>query len=175
MKKTLLVLIAAIFLAACNSSAPKENNESTEKTTYTVTSFMEKANELVDQEITIKGLVVHVCKHGGQKMFITSDDKETKIKINVSKTISEFDVALEGSMVEINGLVIAVSTAIPEHGEGEHHADETKDPNEDEGNSSKETEDCDTEETEETEDDCDFEKEPVVYEIKATSFKDINE
>ncbi len=67
MKKTLIIFVAAVFLAACNSNAPKEEQGTTETQIYSVSELLESANELVSETVTVKGVVVHVCKHGGQK------------------------------------------------------------------------------------------------------------
>lgn len=165
MKKTLFLFVAAIILAACNSNAPKKEQATSEAQVYTVTELLESASDLVSETITLKGVVVHVCKHGGQKMFLTSDDKEHKIKINISSNLTEFDVALEGSLVEVTGTVIAEAVEI-------HEEEELENAEDNEVENQKEN---DTDSEESIEDDCEFEKNTIIYEIKAQSYKEISE
>jgi len=189
MKKVAILVLAVVAMTACNNSS-KETKETEGTKVYTLAEFLNSADELKDQTVALKGMVVHVCKHGGQKMFITSEDKELKLRVDVSNSIPEFDVALEGSVVEINGLVVAEAIKIEgEHkGAGEQHEESAKAEEAKEGGCEHETEacaekhengeecehaeeGCDEETTEE--EDCEFEKTTVTYSIKASSVKEI--
>jgi len=103
MKKLVLLLGAIAVLAACNR-APKANTESkSEVLTITVAQALEDPAALVDKEVSITGMVTHVCKHGGQKLFIIDEDPEQQLRVNVGEGIPEFDIALEGSSVTFTG------------------------------------------------------------------------
>lgn len=71
----------------------------------TVQSLLADASPFVEKPVSIQGRVVHVCRHGGQRLFIVGEDGEDRFRITVGENISEFDVELEGSMIEVNGIV----------------------------------------------------------------------
>jgi len=112
-KKLLFVAIAISLLASCNN----QNNE--EATAVTTTEFATVAENMIDQTVTIEGTVMHVCKHGGKKMFISDD----RIKIIVSESIGSFDAALEGSEVTIRGIIREEAVPVLAKDEQKLHAD----------------------------------------------------
>ena len=97
MKYVLPLFVLAIVFAACNNN-PKAGQDAT---AVTPAEFIEKAPDLVDQLVSMEGTVVHVCKHGGKRLFLG----EERIKVLASNKVSVFDVALEGSDVVIDGFL----------------------------------------------------------------------
>lgn len=157
MKKILSILVASILLFSCNS-ATKSSQESKE---ITLEELVASATALKDELVTIEGMVTHVCKHGGQKMFLTNDSQDIKLLVRVSSSIPEFDVALEGSNVQVTGkLMVSVL--------------EAEDPSEHRGEGTEaEEEDCafeaDTNET--SKDDACTTK--IEFHVEAASYKEI--
>jgi len=107
MNKNVLIFLAFVgLMTACNSSQKKaEKDGSQEPVTLTVNDFLTKAGDYVGEEIVIKGTVSHVCKHGGKRMFIFDDNEDTRVKIEAGEGISSFDASLEGSDVEVKGVL----------------------------------------------------------------------
>jgi hypothetical protein len=106
-KKNLTLLGMTIILVACNNSQKntKEKAIANEPVNITVTDFLSKADEYVDQEVKIKGTVSHTCKNGGKKMFIFDDNEDTRVKIDAGEGIASFDASLEGSDVVVSGIL----------------------------------------------------------------------
>jgi hypothetical protein len=108
-KKIYLLLFVAVIFAACSNHQKPVENEITEQekvvTELTVANFEKMAGDLVGEEIIIKGLVNHTCKHGGKRMFIVAEDTEESVKIEAGENIDSFDAELEGSDVIVKGLV----------------------------------------------------------------------
>lgn len=105
-----LVLLAGIFLTACNTgnkqAAKDEKEGCCEKTeVLNVDDFLAKAADYVGKEVGIQGTVSHVCAHGGKRMFIFGNNPESKAKIVTGEDMASFDVALEGSDVCVYGVV----------------------------------------------------------------------
>ena len=94
-RRILFGVMALGLLIACN------NQNSEESTTITSAEFATVAENLVDQNVSIEGTVMHVCKHGGKKMFINED----RVKIIASEKLAAFDLALEGSTVIVKGII----------------------------------------------------------------------
>jgi hypothetical protein len=53
----------------------------------------------------ISGMVTHVCRHGGQRLFITDTVTGQTVRITTGKDIPEFDISMEGSNIVVNGIV----------------------------------------------------------------------
>lgn len=88
--------------------------------------FPDKAETYMGQKIQIEGLVVHVCKHGGKKMFIVGEDPEVRVKIDASDEVTVFDTELEGSTVMVQGIVQPMDEEeLPESEKANDDADHT--------------------------------------------------
>lgn len=99
-KNLLAVVTIALLFVSCGNNAPEE------KTILTVEQTLEQIQDLVDSTITIEGTVVHVCRHGGGKMFLVGENPESKIKIVAGDVVTMFERELEGSDVIVEGKII---------------------------------------------------------------------
>jgi len=105
MTKKLFVLAAiALIFVACNN-ATSDQNQAKELAVITCEEFSTNPDDYVGQELIIEGTAVHVCKHGGKRMFIAGADPDERIKITAGDEIAEFDVEMEGSDVSVVGIV----------------------------------------------------------------------
>jgi hypothetical protein len=57
----------------------------------------------VGKKVAVEGIVTHVCRHEGQKMFITSTNSDERIKITCGEHDAGFDMELEGNTVKVTG------------------------------------------------------------------------
>jgi hypothetical protein len=86
--------------------------------------FQAYAVENVGKEVEIQGMVVHVCRHGGKKLFIIGEDSEMRVKITASEKISVFEPDLEGSTIYVKGIIEPiVEEVIPEEEKKAEDAD----------------------------------------------------
>ena len=98
-----LVLVLAV---SCGQQSNKTKDlPDLEVSEITVEALLADASPFVEKPVAIKGTVVHVCRHGGQRLFIVGENGEDRFRITVGENISEFDVELEGTMIEVNGVV----------------------------------------------------------------------
>jgi hypothetical protein len=103
-----LFAIVAIFFAACNgSNGNEENNTDSLQTAlneqsvvFNVDDFDSIAKNFVDKEIQVKGIVDHVCKHGGKKLFLVGDAGDLHVEGE-----EKFSDSLAGSYVIVTGTV----------------------------------------------------------------------
>lgn len=169
MKKIISIFTISIFLFSCNTST--KNNEDAK--TISFEELATSAEELNDQLVSIEGIVTHVCKHGGQKMFLTDETKELSLLIRVSESIPEFDVALEGSNVQVTGKVIVavaeVETEVHD-GDGVMHLQSESEGTSEDGAAAE----CPTEEAMKEKGEGDASESNITYHIEATSFKEIS-
>ncbi|HEB62309.1 MAG TPA: hypothetical protein ENI82_04070 [Bacteroidetes bacterium] len=70
-----------------------------------VEDFQGKADAFVGKTIYVSGTVDHVCKHGGKKVVIVSDDGQASLKIMAGDKISKFDKSIEGETINVLGTV----------------------------------------------------------------------
>ncbi len=114
MKNYLLVLtlIALIATSCDNANKPKEGAENTKEmvvveeiTPVAVGDFEAKAEEFVGKKIKLNGTVDHICSHGGQRLFLVSEDSDARIKVTPDEEIAAFNVELEGNKIVITGIV----------------------------------------------------------------------
>jgi hypothetical protein len=88
--------------------------------------FQDYAAENVGKDVEVKGMVVHVCKHGGKKMFIIGEDPEMRVKIDASDKVSFFKPELEGSTVVLTGTIQPiVEEEVPDSEKATEDADHT--------------------------------------------------
>ncbi len=82
MKKIVFIAIVAILFTACSENTKKtgenaeqatEATEATDIEEIAVVDFEKAAASFVGKEVKIKGIVDHVCKHGGKKLLLVGD------------------------------------------------------------------------------------------------------
>jgi hypothetical protein len=129
MKKFVLLSLVAAFLFSCGNS--KQNNSTENLVVYSVDELYDHAFELEGQEITVKGTVMHVCKHGGGRCFLMGSNEDFNIRIEAGEKIGAFSQEQMGSDLTVTGILKEVRTlaesAACVHGEEDHdHDDETE-------------------------------------------------
>ena len=111
MKRLLLSMAAlVVILTACNQTKQENATEdqaavAEEVVFVTLSEFDDKAADFVDKQIKLSGTIDHVCKHGGQKMFIVDKDSDTRLKIVTGENMAAFNTDLEGETVMVVGVV----------------------------------------------------------------------
>ena len=108
MKNYLIGILGFVFLlSGCVSKDKNKSDAQNEEIIQevTVAEFLNEATDLVDQEVAITGRVTHVCRHGGQRLFITAEDTTSTVRITTGEDIAEFPVDLEGEKISVKGIV----------------------------------------------------------------------
>lgn len=102
-----LLLIVGLFSSCCESTNDsEETNQETvqisaaELPVVTIGTFDAEAGNYVDQEVKVSGIVDHLCKHGGKKLFMVSDDGDLHVESE-----ERFDEELSGLDITVNGIV----------------------------------------------------------------------
>jgi len=103
-------ILSLSILLALAVSCGQQSNKTTDLSELqvsevTVEALLADASLFVEQPVSVKGTVVHVCRHGGQRLFVVGENGEDRFRITVGENISEFDVELEGRKIEVNGIV----------------------------------------------------------------------
>ena len=108
-RKFLAFAVLAVIMASCGGNSNNENMNQEQILTEDVQNeapmiaigeFDTKAGEFVDKEVMVEGIVDHVCKHGGKKLFLVSEEGD--LHVNGEE---RFDESLAGSEVVVKGIV----------------------------------------------------------------------
>ncbi len=107
MKKIAFIFVLILVLTACKKDAQNAeitNQETIETAAETpllaISEFDTKAGEFVAKEVKVKGIVDHICKHGGKKLLLVTDEG----KVHVTSD-TRFEEELIGSEIALNGVV----------------------------------------------------------------------
>lgn len=127
-KRMMILMLAVLFMIACGKTESTKTTETKEvkdvkkvekkvekieekkvevkkEVVLSVDDFKLKAKELIEKEITVSGIAVHVCKESGKKLFLGGTDPKNKVKIVAGDAISKFDLKLEGETLAVKGIV----------------------------------------------------------------------
>jgi hypothetical protein len=167
MKKfALLFAIAGLFMFSC-SQQPKEVDQIIE--TFTIAELCEKAAELNGSEVHFEGVIIHVCKHSGEKMFVEMDD--AKVRVYLGENQGKITTEDDGKEISIIGKIVIADHECKEAKKdvAEHECDHEKTEEAHVHGKGEEAhvhgEDCDHEKAEEAV------KVPVKFHIELTSFE----
>lgn len=100
----------AVVLMSCENNNKKATSANEEVVVEEVVvvdlkDFKSSAENLVGKQIKLAGTIDHVCKHGGQKMFVVSEDSDARVKITTGENMAAFNTELEGESVKVVGVV----------------------------------------------------------------------
>ena len=112
MKKLLFSLaIASFLMVSCDNQEPANTEEQTEEVVNTtpkaldINKFDEMADALANKLVEVSGTVVHTCKHGGTKMFITGNDPDFRLKVTATDESGNFNLEMEGNDYVVIGIL----------------------------------------------------------------------
>lgn len=108
MKKLAYILLFVLAFYSCKKDAQNSNIASqeteeiiAETPLLAIAEFDTKAGEFVSKEVKVKGIVDHVCKHGGKKLLLVTDDGNVHVTSD-----TRFEEELIGSEIALNGVVV---------------------------------------------------------------------
>jgi RecJ-like exonuclease len=109
LKRFTVLAVFALFTLTATSLFSQDKSSMTASTDKVISvkpdNFQDVAADMLGKEVEIQGMVVHVCKHGGKKMFLVGENPDMRVKITASDKVSVFDPELEGSIVNVTGIV----------------------------------------------------------------------
>jgi len=107
-KRFLALFVISVFFVSCGTNSGPVNEEKTaevEIPVLSIANFEDEGENFIGENVIIEGTVVHVCQHGGKRMFLIGEDPDVRIKVTVGSDIPSFEVELEGSDVVVYGFV----------------------------------------------------------------------
>lgn len=105
MKHIVFLITLAVLFISCKSETKEIGGVNETKTIeipmLAIGEFDAKAGEFVNKEIQINGIVDHVCKHGGKKILMVTDDGDVHVTSD-----ERFDEDLKGNEISLIGIVV---------------------------------------------------------------------
>ena len=99
-----LLIIILFAIVACNQGAKDDAAKTKNDTTrLAVLTFEKQADSCIDKPVIIEGTVLHLCKHGGKRMFLVDGTDSISVLVTTGPKIVKFDDALVGSRVRVFG------------------------------------------------------------------------
>lgn len=116
MKKIGIIFLSVVLFFACENKktdqfasddqiSSVEEVEAPTVEVILVADLLVNPDDLVGKEIQVEGLVTHVCKHSGQRLHLSNEQGEGKIRIEAGDKIKHFDRELEGSEIVATGIL----------------------------------------------------------------------
>ena len=101
----LLAISIVTFSCKTDKKVEAQNEEKIieviETPMITLGEFDTKAGEFIGKEIEVTGIVDHVCKHGGKKILLVTDNGDAHVVSD-----ERFDEAIMGSEIKLVGVVL---------------------------------------------------------------------
>jgi len=108
MKKFAFILFCVLAFTSCKNETQKTEitdqeviENAAEAPLLAIAEFDAKAGDFVSKEVKVKGIVDHVCKHGGKKLLLVTDEANVHVTSD-----TRFDDALIGSEIALKGIVV---------------------------------------------------------------------
>ena len=112
MNNLFYALLVMLFVAtACQNNTEKQQDPEivevvVEEAVYLdLSNFNDKAESLIGKEVVLNGMIDHVCKHGGQKMFMVNENADARIKITTGENMAAFNTELVGETLKVVGVI----------------------------------------------------------------------
>jgi hypothetical protein len=116
MKNFALLSVIVFLLFGCGSLSNKQQESGVQPVVVlTVDELYQKAPDLVDKEVVVKGTVMHVCKEGGARCFLMGSNENINVRVEAGEKIGSFKQEQMGSDLEIVGILKEVKTEADAH------------------------------------------------------------
>ena len=128
MKNLILLSIVSFLILSCSSSGNKaeKSEKKQDAIVLTVDELYDKAPDLADKEVFVKGTVMHVCKEGGARCFLMGSSEDVNIRVEAGEKIGAFKQEQLGSEMVISGMLKIVKTEADAHNPGAEHGTATQ-------------------------------------------------
>lgn len=108
-KLFILFLLTGLFVSCAGDSEKQGNsdeqiadeaNVKEEIPLLTIAEFNEEAGKYSGKEVRVEGIVDHICRHGGKRLLLVSDDGDLHVDGE-----ERFDESIEGTEIIVTGIV----------------------------------------------------------------------
>lgn len=106
-----LVLLSFVWVSCENQNTNQQENAEKEAVAdltpkkIDINNFDAEAEGLANKVVEVTGTVVHTCKHGGTKMFITGNDPDYRLKVTATDESGNFNLEMEGNDYAVIGIL----------------------------------------------------------------------
>jgi len=100
LKKFFLSSVIFILLFSCTSKQENVKSDNSDIPIFTVAEFNMSAAKYVGKEVIVKGIADHICKHGGKRLLLVSDNYDLHVDSD-----KRFNEDLVGKEIAVRGIV----------------------------------------------------------------------
>jgi hypothetical protein len=105
----IISIVAILFVlgfASCSTgNQDKDKAVKADTVKVTVATFEKQADSLVEKPVFIEGTVLHICKHGGKRLFLVDGNDSVRVEITAGEKITKFEESLIGSKITVTGIL----------------------------------------------------------------------
>lgn len=105
MKKLAIPFVLAFLFFSCGTQSSKQKSEESQAVVLTVDELLASADQLVNQEVVVKGTVSHVCRNGGERCFLMGSSDDLTIRVEAGAPIGAFKQEQMGNEIQITGIL----------------------------------------------------------------------
>jgi len=95
----LFIVLSIFFLISCHQKKAVDAHES-----VILVQLKAYPTDYIGKKMTVTGTVSHVCREGGQKMFVYQSQSDSLIRITTGHALTEFTLDMEGKQVQVTGI-----------------------------------------------------------------------
>jgi len=105
-KLSVIFIVLALFIFCKGNNETTNENIKQSQNITSVDSLLQFADSFVGKTVVTRGMVSHVCRVSGKKLFIMGKNPKQMVKVTTGRDISQFDIALEGSEILVKGELV---------------------------------------------------------------------
>ena len=113
MKNLVFFTLVSCLMMSCgnkqNDGSAAQSADATKSETiakvYQLDDLLKVADQLVDQNVKVRGTVTHTCKHSGKRCFIVGENENVTMRIEAKGEIGGFNKELVGTDLEVSGIM----------------------------------------------------------------------
>ncbi len=101
-----LFILSALIISACNNGTKNDGAKTNADTVkVTVLTFEKQADKFVNKPVFIEGTVLHICKHGGERLFLADGNDSITVEVTAGPKMTRFEESMIGSKIRITGML----------------------------------------------------------------------
>lgn len=99
------IFVFSLLFFSCNMKPKEAKKESTPavQTVYSINELMEVADQMLGKEVSLNGLVNHVCAHSGKRCILKNGKGDLSIRVEAVGELEGFEKEIAGNDIKVTG------------------------------------------------------------------------
>ena len=121
-------LVVSLIMGITMSCGNRPKNVSTEETeavtVVEIDELLANAGAYSEKTVQIEGVCMHICQHGGTKIFLMGSDESNIIRVQAGEKLGSFVPETVNNIVKVTGILKVVQAAEVHDHSGHDHSHE---------------------------------------------------